>query len=96
MLKSRLWHEVLDLAICWRFFKYKLVLNDTEFKFVRDKDYLGKSKIQQQEYNQCPTQDAWQLPFDVDKVVNRIDHVMADLKHLLGPLKEITQMVIAP
>ena len=86
MIKSRLWHEVLDIAICWRFFKYKLVLKDTKAKLVRDKKYLSLSETQQ-----CSD---WGLPFKLDNVLKRLDHVQADLESLESPLHEITEMVL--
>jgi hypothetical protein len=101
MLKSRLWQEVLDLAICWRFFKYQLVLNDTSTRFARDRGYLLKSnerdisKVTDRYLYKSEAQLAseWRLPLDLEKMVRRLDHIMNDLKSLDGPLNQITQMI---
>ena len=101
MLKSRLWQEVLDLKICWRFFKYQLVLNDTSTRFTRDRGYLLKSnerdisKVTDRYLYKSEAQLAseWQLPLDLSKMVRRLDHILNDLKSLAGPLNQITQMI---
>src|SRR5215471_9518032 len=36
MIKPNTWHDALDLKICWRFFKYKLVLDEARNKLTRD------------------------------------------------------------
>jgi hypothetical protein len=101
MLKSRLWQEVLDLTICWRFFKYQLVLNDTSTRFTRDRGYLIKSKERDVSQatdrylykSEAQLASEWQLPLDLGKMVRRLDHIMNDLKSLEGPLNQITQMI---
>jgi hypothetical protein len=50
MIKPNTWHEgSLDLKLCWRFFKYKLVLDDIRNKLRRDKVLVKKMK----ERGQC-------------------------------------------
>lgn len=88
MIKSRLWHEVLNLAICWRFFKYKLILKDTINKLTRDLEYLTKSV----ERNPEITQD-WKLPIELENVFCRAEYLLEELKSLEDPLSEITSMV---
>jgi hypothetical protein len=86
MINSQLWHEVLDIAICWRFFKYKLVLNDTKSKFARDKTYLFLSQTQEG--------SDWKLPVKLNFVLKRLDHVRTEIESLESPLLEITQMAL--
>ena len=40
MLKSNTWHDSLDLNMCWKFFKYKLVLDDIQNKLKRDSRFI--------------------------------------------------------
>ena len=77
MIKSRLWHEVLDLAMCWRFFKYKHMLKDTKTKFYSHNTYLTMSETQKDL--------DLKLPFELDNVLKRLDHAQADLESLLSP-----------
>jgi len=97
MIKSRVWYEVVDLAMCWRFFKYKLVLYDTSKKFERCKSYLVKTQEAAQSQGvqtsaNVPT-SAWKLPCDTQKIINRIEELEKDIEALGEPLKEITDMV---
>jgi hypothetical protein len=49
MIKSNRWHDDgIDLKTCWRFFKYKLVLDDIRNKLRRDKALLQKVKDRRQ------------------------------------------------
>ena len=86
MVKSRLWHEVLDLGICWRFFKYKLVLKDTKAKYEREMTYLALSE--------APPPSDWKLPVRLNNVLKRLDHIQRELESLESPLDEITQMAL--
>ena len=40
MIKSNTWHDTLDLNMCWKFFKYKLVLDDIQNKLKRDSSFI--------------------------------------------------------
>jgi hypothetical protein len=86
MVKSRLWHEVLDLAICWRFFKYKLVLKDTKAKLSREMTYLSLSETRDH--------SDWYLPVRLNNVLKRLNHIQRELESLESPLDEITQMAL--
>ena len=89
MLQSRLWQKELDVALCWKFFKYKLVLNDSHIKFTRDKNYLEECrKLMEDQY----VLD-WNLPFDLTNVLARINYVMKDVNSLEQPLDQITTMI---
>lgn len=49
MIKSNRWHDDgIDIKTCWRFFKYKLVLDDIRNKLRRDKALLQKVKDRKQ------------------------------------------------
>lgn len=85
MIKSRLWHEVLDLQICWRFFKYKLILDDTRSKFMRDKEFLEQAAVH--------ANVLWKLPCSISTVVKCIERLTPDLHSLKEPLTEINQMI---
>ena len=88
MIKSRLWHEVLDLQICWRFFKYKLILDDTRSKFMRDKEFLEQAAVHANA-GAVP----WKLPCSITTVVKCIERLTPDLHSLKEPLTEINQMI---
>src|SRR6266496_4571380 len=95
MLKSnRLWQDDLDDKICWRFSKYKFVVNDTNSKFDRDLKYLEGYEV-----NPTPgiTDDHWWLPLDktdIEEVEYRIKKINEDLKLLKVSLDDVTTMVI--
>jgi len=86
MIKSRLWREVLDLEICWRFFKYKLVLDDTCNKFIRDTEYLQESETREES-------SQWRLPCKIETVLHRIRSLSPDIESLKTPLAEINHMI---
>ena len=88
MIKSRLWHEVLDLELCWRFFKYKLILDDTCHKFERDKKYLEHSSTHETDHA-----SGWRLPCQFRIVLNRLNCLTPNMEALKNPLSEINQMI---
>jgi|SRR5947207_5913162 len=95
MLKSnRLWQDDLDDQICWRFSKYKFVVNDTNDKFDRDLKYLEGYEVKP---TTGVTDDSWWLPLDetdVKEVEDRIKKIKEDFKSLKVSLDEVTAMVI--
>ena len=89
MLKSsRSWQDELHDQICWRFSKYKFVVNDTVLKLGRDLEYL--------EQFETDSDNDWRLPFDaegLEKVTGRMKRIIKDLKSLETPLQQVTDMV---
>src|SRR5436190_13593121 len=75
----------LDLDMCWRFFLYKLVLEETIHKFKRDTEYLTQSAQ--------ATNSPWKLACDIEKIRERIGRIEPDMESLRKPLEEITQMI---
>lgn len=94
MIKSRLWYEVVDLAMCWRFFKYKLVLDDTRKRFERLKEYILKTEeAARAQTNAIRPVSTWELPCDTRRITLRIEGLQKDIEALRDPLKEITDMI---
>jgi hypothetical protein len=97
MIKSRLWYEVVDLAMCWRFFKYKLVLDDTRKRFERLKEYVLQTQLTQEAARADPNAirpvSTWELPCDTRRISLRIEGLQKDIEALRDPLKEITDMI---
>jgi hypothetical protein len=105
MVKPNTWHDALDLKICWRFFKYKLVLDDTDHQFKRDIALLqevmrrGQSLDPPAPSPQLPSSPppspppSWVLPCSLETVVKRINNLVPDINALSKPLNEITTMI---
>lgn len=94
MIKSRLWYEVVDLAMCWRFFKYKLVLDDARKRFERLKEYILKTEeAARAQTNAIRPVSTWELPCDTRRITLRIEGLQKDIEALRDPLKEITDMI---
>jgi len=87
MLKSsRSWQDELHDQICWRFSKYKFVVNETLLKLERDSEFL----------EQMETESGETSPFDPEgfqKVLGRMQRIIEDLKSLKTPLQQVTDMV---
>jgi len=64
MIKSNTWHDALDTRLCWRFFKYKLVVDEITIKFRRDYNFLAevrsasRSKDSQEQNHSMRRQDS--------------------------------------
>jgi hypothetical protein len=56
MIKPNTWHDALDLKICSRFFKYKLVLDDARNKLTRDRTLLQNAINRGQSSDETPTE----------------------------------------
>jgi hypothetical protein len=98
MLKHNAWHDALDLKICWRFFKYKLVLDDTLHKLKRDKALLERFMLRGQSsenpsISNCNVQPTWKLPCSLKTVIERVEALLPDINALVNPLAEINQMI---
>lgn len=102
MLKSsRAWQDELHDQICWRFSKYKFVVNDTHTKFERDLRYLQEYRkyINQENRNGMKSTVDWRLPLDkeaLQKIVDRIENIIKDLDSLKISLDQVTAMVSSP
>jgi hypothetical protein len=96
MLKSsRTWQDELHDQICWRFSKYKFVVNETCVKFDRDLKYLQGYLEHTTFKSTSPTVD-WQLPVDqegLERIIDRILNIVDDLKSLKISLDQVTIMV---
>ena len=100
MVKPNTWHDALDLKICWRFFKYKLVLDDTDHQLKRDIELLqqvmrrGQSLDREELVTAAPSpRPSWVLPCSLETVVRRINNLLPDIDALSKPLNEITTMI---
>src|SRR5271170_645347 len=100
MVKPNTWHDALDLKICWRFFKYKLVLDDTDHQLKRDIELLQEVMRRGQSLDPPapsppPPSDppTWVLPCSLETVVRRIKNLKPDIDALSKPLNEITTMI---
>jgi hypothetical protein len=40
MIRSWVWQDSVDVGVCWRFFKYQLVFEDSIARFQRDREFL--------------------------------------------------------
>ena len=96
MLKSsRTWQDELHDQICWRFSKYKFVVNETRVKFDRDLKYLQEYLEHMTFKGTVPTAD-WQLPMGqegLERIINRILNIINDFKSLEISLDQVTTMV---
>lgn len=99
MLKSsRAWQDELHDQICWRFSKYRFVVNDTHGKFDRDLRYFQeylKYISPENSQGKKPIVD-WQLPFDqqgLETILDRIGSIIKDLDSLKISLDQVTTMV---
>ena len=96
MLKSsRAWQDELHDQICWRFSKYKFVVNETCVKFDRDLKYLQGYLKYITSKGANPTAD-WQLPVDqegLERIIDRILDITNDLKSVKISLDQVTTMV---
>jgi hypothetical protein len=65
MIKSNTWHQgALDLKMCWRFFKYKLVLDDIKNKLRRDTVFIEAiiSSMRSKDSSEPPLPEAPENP----------------------------------
>lgn len=93
MLKSHSWSDKVTVALCWKFFKYKLVLDTTRGKLIRDRNLLTSESL----VNILSDRDIG-IPAnckscDIDAIAGRMSELKEDIELLLSPLKEITQMI---
>lgn len=102
MLKSsRAWQDELHDQICWRFSKYRFVVNDTHTKFERDLRYLQEYQkyINQENRNGMNSTVDWRLPLDkegLQKILDRIENIIKDIDSLKISLEQVTTMVWSP
>lgn len=90
MLKSPSWGDKLTVALCWKFFKYKLVLDTTRGKLLRDRKFLPSQSINiLGEASTCEHRERC----GINTITHRMDKLEEDIESLLSPLNEITQMI---
>lgn len=91
MIRSWVWQESVDVGVCWRFFKYQLVLQDSYVRLHRDKEFLTK-------YTIATPDKTWKFPegVQVERLIEKLDHLMEDMKSLEPSLTAITHMISFP
>jgi hypothetical protein len=91
MVRPALWpKEELNMRICRRFLKYKLVSEDTLVKLRRDKQFLIKY-----EKGLLDSTRKWNLSkaIYVKELTPRVEHVISELNMLRAALNEVKNMV---